>query len=310
MTNISIIIPNYNGEKFFEECLEYLTKAIDKCPKSKFELIVVDNASVDNSLSVLAKFKHQNCPTVLIKNTKNMGFAPAINQGIKKAKYDLVLLLNNDINFETNWFNTMINIINDSNYKDYTVFGGTILNREGDAYDSCGQQYYIEGRCVDLQKGVPYNPKITLNEKPKTVWGLSATATIYKKQDLVDIGLFDESFFAYEEDVDLNFRLNRSGKKSLLVPSAITYHLGSATSKRMGNFKQIHDAKNWILLILKNYTVTDYHGNRFKIITERFKNLSGLIKATPIRDLPQSLAKAYGPILKKVFLTKKYKIIQ
>lgn len=302
MTNISIIIPNYNGEKFFEQCLKYLSKAIDKSLKSKFELIVVDNASVDNSLDVLAKFKHKNCPTILIKNTKNMGFAPAINQGIKKSKYDLVLLLNNDINFESNWFKTMISVIEDPKFKNYTVFGGTILNREGDAYDSCGQQFFVEGRCIDLQKGVPYNSEKTLNEKPKTVWGLSATATIYKKQDLLDIGLFDESFFAYEEDVDLNFRLNRAGKKSLLVPNAITYHLGSATSKRMGNFKQIHDAKNWILLISKNYTATDYQGNRFKIIIERLKNLSGLIKVTPIQNLVPSLTKAYGPILKKFLL--------
>jgi hypothetical protein len=111
MINISIIIPNFNGAKYLVDCLKHLKIAIKNCPSSKFEVILVDNGSTDNSIKILKNFSNElvisNLSFVIIRLQSNHGFAFAVNQGIKAAKYDYVCLLNNDVNLDKNWFKLM-----------------------------------------------------------------------------------------------------------------------------------------------------------------------------------------------------------
>lgn len=277
---ITFIIPNYNGAKFLANCLKSL-------PKNQ-EIIIVDNGSTDNSLS-LAK----NCK--IIKNSANLGFSKAVNQGTLAATNDYVALINNDLTLAPNWFDEIQKAI--IKFPQAVAFGGLVLTHDGQHIESQGLEYFWHGQCLNINNGKPYQSPITDHQLPRIIWGLNAAATVYHRQTLIDIGLFDQDFFAYEEDVDLSLRLNKLGYQSIYVPKAISYHLGGGTSSRMGNFRHQQDAKNWIYIIIKNYSVTEIIKNFFPIIIERFRNLSGLIKHTPLRLWPQTIISVYGQVL-------------
>jgi len=150
------------------------------------------------------------------------------------------------------------------------------------------------------------------------VWGASAAFVVYNKKILKQIGLFDENFFAYEEDVDLALRLHNLNYQTLYIPQAISYHLGGGTSNKMGIFRYKMDAKNWIYIIIKNFSKKEIIKNFPQIIEERLRNLSGLIKQIirlykikSLYYLPIILISTYGEVfvnLPKMF--KKRKSIQ
>jgi GT2 family glycosyltransferase len=262
MINISIIIPNYNGAKYLSECLHYLQIAIKNCPKNKFETIIVDNGSTDNSLKLIKNFR-------LIKNTTNLGFATAVNQGIIAAKYDYVCLLNNDLNLNKNWFKLITNNI--QKYPNVACFCGTVLSRDGTKIESQGISFDWSGKCIQNTS----NTKIS-----KYVWGSSGAIVIYNKKILEKIGLFDKHYFAYVEDVDVAFRLQKYGYKTMLIPKATANHLGGATSNKMGNFRALQTFKNWIYFIIKNYSPKEIIINFPQIFIERLRNFSYLVKST------------------------------
>jgi len=296
--NFSVVIPNLNGAAYLDESLPSLLKAINLCPSSKFEIILVDNASTDNSFDILNKYFLES-KIIILK--KNYGFAYAVNRGIEAAKYDYVCLMNNDLSLDPLWFKKITATIK----KDSTpvCFSGTVLNKEGTHYESQGLDFHYSGECHNLRNGEPYL-EIALRSKSSwgnnlkignsLIWGSSAALVVYQKDIIKKIGLFDEDFFAYEEDVDVALRLHLLGYQTLLIPTAISYHLGGGTSRRMGNFRHRMDLKNWIYIIIKNFTGTEIIKNFFPIIEQRLRNLSGLIKNTPsISVLPTVLSVFY-----------------
>jgi len=311
--DFSIIIPNYNGNSFISDCLNSLYTAILNCPNSKFELIFVDNGSKDNSIDI-AKNITNNFSLLdtkyLILDT-NTGFAPAVNRGINRAKYPYVVVLNNDLTMEPNWFELISDAIIKNSNSNIVTFFGTVLTKDGTKFESQGLNFKIQGKCLNISNGKKFNKNVFLKTNKlltnKLVWGASASLIVYQKDILKKIGLFDEDFFAYEEDVDLSFRLNRLGYKTLYIPKAISYHLGGGTSNKMGNFRNRMDAKNWIFLIIKNYSAKEFWSNIFNIKIERLRNLSGLIKNTIIKYrlksifyLPYDLFRTYGEVIIKI----------
>lgn len=318
--NFSIIIPNYNGAPFLTECLESLQSAIKKCPQSRFEIIIVDNASKDNSLEIINKFNLLKIK--IIKNKTNLGFAPAVNLGINQSKYNFVVPCNNDLHLEDNWFDLVSKAIQQNQDQKVVTFFGTVLNKEGDKYESQGLQFFIRGKCKNISNGKKFHKSVLLKANKlnanRPVWGASAALVVYKKDIIQKIGLFDNDFFAYEEDVDLALRLTKIGYKTLYISKAICYHLGGGTSNKMGNFRARMDAKNWIYLIIKNYSPKEYWSNFPSIFEERCRNLSGLVKATiktyklkSICLLPKSIFQTYGEVLIKLpKMIKKRKNIQ
>jgi GT2 family glycosyltransferase len=279
--NFSLIIPNYNGLPFLVDCLLSITRAIKHCPLSKFEIILVDNGSTDSSLDIFKEifrpFIIKNLKFKIIRLKANCGFAKPVNLGIQASKYDYVCLLNNDLILEKNWFLLLSKVI--VAHPQTTGFCGTVLNRDGTKIESQGLRYFMSGRCENINNNLPYLKIKNLKLKIFPVWGSSGAAIVYKKEDIQKIGLFDESFFAYIEDVDLSYRLNKHKFTTLLVSRAIVYHLGGGTSNRMGTLRQYYTLRNWIKLIIKNYSPPEIITNLPGIILERFRNLSYLLKS-------------------------------
>lgn len=316
--DFSIVIPNFNGSKFINDCLNSLVVSIKNCPNSKFELIFVDNGSKDNSIkiakNITKKFSILNTKYLILDT--NHGFAGAVNKGINHSKHPYVVVLNNDLTMKTDWFQLIASTIKNNQNSNIATYSGTVLNKEGTKFESQGLDYKIQGKCLNISNGKKFDKNVFLTAK-KLVWGASASLIVYQKDIIQNIGLFDTDFFAYEEDVDLAFRLNKLGYKTLYIPQAISYHLGGGTSNLMGNFRSRMDVKNWIFLIIKNYSTTDFLFNFFSIIIERLRNLSGLIKNTIIKYhflsifyLPYDIVKTYGEVFIKLpkILQKRHQI--
>lgn len=260
MINFSVIIPNYNGAKYLKDCLKHLYLAIKNCPQSSFEIIIVDNASTDDSLSLCQKFK-------IIRNLKNLGFAAAVNQGIKASRFSYVVLLNNDVNLDKNWFELLSQTIKRN--PQAACFCGTVKNKDGSEIESQGISFDWSGKCLQIKQN-----------SSGPIWGSSGAAVIYQKEIINKIGLFDENYFAYIEDVDVAFRLQRQNYQTILNTKAHCYHLGGATSNKMGNFRAKQTFKNWLYFIRKNYTPKEIIKYSPRLFVERLRNLSYLLKSS------------------------------
>ncbi len=310
MINLSVIIPNLNGEEYLLNCLTSLQKSTD-FSKTKIEIILVDNASTDTSPEIFTTFcqkhkiKHQ-----LISLTKNYGFAAAVNRGVASTKSDWVLVCNNDLKMDKNWLKYLTDTITQNKDPKLAAITGTVLNYSGTHFESQGLKFYYSGKCDNINNGKKFSSTSLKNYSSNhLIWGANAALTAYNRQIFNQVGAFDEDFFAYEEDVDLALRLHNLDYKTLYIPLAISYHLGGATSRKMGNFRHRMDAKNWFYIIWKNYSKQEIRDNLFSIIEQRLRNLSGLIKNTPLKDIPRDLYHTYSEVFKnrKKMLAKNYR---
>ena len=208
------------------------------------------------------------------------------------------MVMNNDLTISVDWFSHMVKAINEVKNPKISSYFGLVLNKTGKQIESEGLEFFQRGKALNIGNGQPYTPSYSSSHsQPHYIWGASASVVIYVKRHIEQAGVFDPLFFAYEEDVDMALRLNQLGYQTLFVPKAISFHLGGGTSRHMGNFRHIMDAKNWIIIILKNYSIAQIIKHLPQIIEERFRNLSGLIKNTPFFQIPSSLFRAYSPII-------------
>ncbi len=296
----SVVIPNYNGQEFLFGCLNSILSASGSLAA---EIIVVDNGSTDGSVGYLksqsSKVKSTSQKLKVIFNKKNLGFAKAVNQGILAAKNEFVALINNDLKIERNWFAEIEKAIRvRQRKKRIATYCGKVLNWDGTKIESAGLFYWLKGKAFN--RGNDQSIKTDHYRKEEFVFGAPASAVVYCKPAIVEAGLFDEDFFAYEEDVDLALRLANNRWKTLYLPGAISYHLGGGTSKKMGSFRQRMDFKNWWFIIIKNYPLSVIIKNGPAILIERARNLSGLIKAVVWCQVPSAVLSVFGELLIKL----------
>lgn len=237
---VSVVIPNFNGEIFLRDCLESLFKQ----SFTEFEVIVVDNGSCDKSLSILKEF-----PAVIIENKENLGFAAAVNQGIKKAKGRYIVLLNNDVICDVNWLKNLVESANKSQKEEMLFASKTLKAKEKDIIDNTGDNLGYTGMPYSLNSGEKNNGQF---KEKSYIFSAPGVASLYKRELFPKIGYFDESFFAYYEDTDFSFRAQLAGYKAVFVPEAKVYHLGGATASKINNFQRYYGIRNFLFLIIKD----------------------------------------------------------
>ena len=216
MELISVIVLNYNGKGFLDGCLTSLASQT----YSDFEVIVVDNGSRDGS----PEYVKENYPWVrLAKNDENLGFAGGTNVGIRAAKGEFVITLNNDSRADSRFIEELIKPMADP---EVGVCAAKMLFPDG-RINSAGICISRSGAAWD--RGM-FEPDRGQYEFVEEVFGACAGAALYRREMLDEIGLFDEDFFLYLEDVDLAFRARLAGWKCLYVPGArvIHHHGGTA----------------------------------------------------------------------------------
>ena len=260
---VSVVTPNYNGERFLKTFLESLNEDSEYIG----EVIIVDNGSSDNSREYL-KNSSFNFPLVLIENSENVGFAPAVNQGILKSQNDLIFSINNDTELKKGSIKALIDLITSSD-DIFSVQAKMLQYNNKELIDDAGDEYNL----LAWTKKTGENHRSDEYTEVKDIFSSCAGAAMYKKPVLDEIGLFDDNFFAYMEDVDLAIRSRIHGYRNLLCPDAVVYHIGSATSgSRHNEFKVRLAARNNVWVVYKNLPIP------LKIVNFIFLFLGFLIK--------------------------------
>jgi len=242
---ISVSIVNLNGEKYLKECLSSLKEL--NYPQDKLEVIVVDNGSTDKSLNILK----QDYPQVsVIKNSKNMGFAYANNQAAEAAKGEYIAFLNNDTRVDKNWLIELLKPIYRN--KDIVTSGSKVLSIDGKKIDFVGGMINFEGKGFQIDYGTPVE-KDTYNIYAFLPF-VNGGAMLVDKKVFLDVGGFDQDFFAYYEDVDLGWRLWVLGYKVIFAPKSIVYHHHHGTSRTFSEDKlRFLKERNSLYSVFKNY---------------------------------------------------------
>lgn len=241
---ISIIIVNYNGKKWLKQCLDSLLKQTYK----SYEIIVVDNNSKDGSIEFLKKNYKK---VILVENDDNYGFAKGNNVGLKKAKGDYILLLNNDTYVEKEFLKNFLKAFDEIPYLAIAQSKLVLLDNKN-ILDTCGGFWtdttflYHVGNHKD--KLLPqYN-------KSFPVFSVKAASVLIKRSVIEKIGLFDDDFWCYYEETDFCQRAWLAGYECWYYPHVTTYHAMGGTSLTFGNdFVQFHNFKNKMLSFLKNF---------------------------------------------------------
>lgn len=241
MVDLSIIIVNFNTKDLVKNCIESIVRYTKKI---KYEIIVVDNTSIDGSVDVVKKLS-EKLPIKLIKNKKNLGFGVANNQGIKKARGRFVLLLNSDtvlgddvLDETTLWL---------QEHPDVGVISCALKGKNGKL--QCAGGYFptlfrvfswmfflddipLISSIIKSFHPIHSNPscyKGTLQEQERD-W-VAGTFFLARKKVFDQVGYFDRDYFMYTEDVDLCYRIRKAGWKVYYLPHWSIKHIGGASGK-------------------------------------------------------------------------------
>jgi GT2 family glycosyltransferase len=239
---VSIIILNYNGNEFLENCIESIFRETEE----EFELIIVDNNSPDKSGEKFSK-KYESCKFIL--NEKNVGVSEGLNIGIKNANGSHIILLNNDLIVAPKWLDYLFQAYRE---KGEGLYQPKFLKmKDKKIIDSAGNLINIFGFGFSREKGKKDNLQYNTIEE---IGFAAGTCLFCSKKIFDEIGLFDEKLFAYNEDLDFGWRARLSNYKSYYVPKSIVYHHGSAQWKWSGEKFYLLERNRWVVL-LSNYSI-------------------------------------------------------
>lgn len=239
----AIVIPNWNGEQYLADCIDSLLQQ-----SAKSTIIVVDNGSVDESRKILESYEGK---VVIILQDANYGFTGGVNPGIRYAidhGFEAVALFNNDAVAEKDWLRSLIDTL--AKRTDLGIVTGLLLHTDKKTLDSTGEQYSSWGLPFPRDRGLR-----RIDREADYIFGATGGASLYRISLFQDIGLFDQDFFAYYEDVDISFRAQLAGWKVMFTPLAIAYHIQGATSSRISGFTVYQTFKNLPWILIKNLPI-------------------------------------------------------
>jgi GT2 family glycosyltransferase len=238
---VSVVIVTWNSAPFLRRCLAALAAQTYR----QVEVIHVDNASSDDSAAIVrggARATH-------IINDTNRGFSAAVNQAVRIANGEFVLLLNPDAYLEPEYVSSLVAVL-----KDFGMATGKLLQAESGLIDSKGIRMTRSGRHFDIEQGLR-----DTSDTQTEVFGVSGAAALYRMSFITDVTVggefLDEDFFAFREDADVAWRGRLFGWRAIYVPDAVAHHVRTVTPEKrraLSAVTNMHGVKNRFLLRLKN----------------------------------------------------------
>lgn len=246
---VSVIIVNWNGVEHLKKCFPTLAK-IDY---PNLEIIIVDNASHDDSIKLIKEFARKirahNVKVKTVINKKNLGFAGGNNAGLKSVTGKYILLLNNDTTVTKNFIKELVKVLEKNPSVD-CVQSKILSMNYPEKLDSVGA--YLTNTGFLYHYGYFQKNKLSY-DSTRDLYTAKGACMMVKKEVVDKIGLFDPDFFAYFEESDFCHRIWLSGGRVMYAPKSIIYHKVGGTSNSMNNaFIQFHSFKNRINSYLKN----------------------------------------------------------
>ena len=236
-----VVIPTWNGWDMLEHCLI----ALDRQTVHPAQVVVVDNGSGDGTGS---KVRDRWPRVQVVDLPENEGFAGGCNRGIEAAARDLdIVLLNNDARPDPTWLEELVRA-GDAAPARVGVLSAKMIGSNG-LIDSTGD--YLTSWGMAFQRG---HGELDEGQYDRStdIFSACGGASLFRRTLLEQVGTFDESFFAYYEDVDLCFRARLAGWDVQLVPGATVVHEGGGTSGRVLGFRRYHASRNVWFLLVKN----------------------------------------------------------
>jgi hypothetical protein len=237
---VTVVIPNYNGERLLGPCLDSL--AAQTRPAER--VVVVDNGSSDRSLDLVRA--HPLRPESIALGA-NRGFAAAANAGIRAADGEVIVLLNNDAVADPRWLAAGLDAL--ARHPAAGFVASLVLDlADRDRVDSAGDLYPPDGRPRPRGRG----ERAADFTAPMEAISAGAAAAFYRRELLERTGGFEESFFAYLEDVDLGLRARALGYRCRFEPAAVVYHQGAGTTLADRPGRRPMDSSTRVFLIASN----------------------------------------------------------
>jgi GT2 family glycosyltransferase len=238
---ISVVIPTYNGREYLADCLEALRSQIRKPD----EILLVDDGSTDGT----DVFVTRSYPEVrLLRFDSNRGFAAAVNEGIRRSTGGYIALLNNDTRAAPQWLSELEKTLDENSSVGFCSSKMLFADRPN-IINSIGIGFTRAGAAFDVGEGRADGQEF---QHPRPIFGACAGAAMYRRELFDEIGLLDEDFFMWYEDVDLSFRAQLAGYRCQYVPTAVVYHVGGGTASSTDALHIRYCTRNQVLVMVKN----------------------------------------------------------
>ncbi|GHT76101.1 glycosyl transferase [Bacteroidia bacterium] len=263
MKKAAIVILNWNGRKLLEK---FLPSLLERTPAGEADIIVADNGSSDDSLL----FLETHYPDIQrIPLDKNYGFAEGYNRALTDLRHEWIILLNSDVEVSENWFHRAMDYLDE--HKNIIGLQPKILAYNNPAFfeyaGACGG--YVDGYGYPFCRGRVLDTIEADNgqyDEPKPVFWASGACLFIRLTEFKAAGGFDAQFFAHQEEIDLCWRLNARGKKLVVLPQSVVFHVGGATLGKENPQKIYLNFRNNLLMIYKNLPDCYYR----KVMIARF----------------------------------------
>jgi hypothetical protein len=232
----SVVIVGYNGQAFLPSCLESLERS--GVPPSAYELLIIDNASEDDTVSVAEQFRGRFPHLRLVRNTRNVGFPAAVNQAAALAGSPILVLLNQDTVVERDWLLELLAPVE----RDLSIaaVGSRVVNGEGPGLYAAALEVLYGGICV-------------VHEGNRRTDAVSGCAMAVRLDAFRQVGGFDGSLFMYGEDLDLGHRLRASGYRIAYAGTSVAHHDAVRRARASTRVYMYYTARNRTLVCMRNY---------------------------------------------------------
>lgn len=279
---VTVVVVSWNGKHLLQECLP----SIQRQSFTDLEIIVVDNGSTDGSLEFLRTF-----PSVqVIALPENHGFAGPNNLAFERARGDWIATVNNDLTLDPGWLQALVDAL-EREPGCFAAQGRILKESEPGNIDTCG----LGMRPCGAARNLGHNKDAAAFSTPRPIFTVSAGAAVYRKSMLREIGCFDDSYFAYYEDLDAGWRARLKGWNCLLIPQAVAHHKVHGTSGSMkDDFLWYLSERNRLRTLAKNLPLGALMRHPFKIAIDELRYIDMIRKKTKLRTLVKARMAVLG----------------
>jgi len=265
---VTVAVPTYEGRHL----LEVILPSLDRQRFRDFEVFVVDDGSSDGTVQWLA----ESWPQIeVISLRENKGVTVALNACANAGSGELLALFNNDLELEPDCLSELVGALREHPEAGWAAAKLMDFDRR-DVIDGAGDIYTWAGAAGRRGHGELDRGQY---DEPREIFGACAGAALYRRSVLWEVGPFDEDFFACYEDVDWNLRAQLAGFSCRYVPSAVVYHMGSATiGGGFNDFTLYHNWRNALWIIVKDLPAGALARHAHRLVLHQFFNLALAIR--------------------------------
>jgi GT2 family glycosyltransferase len=253
---VTVAVLNYDGRRLLDIVLPSVL-ALSGIEDAR--VLVVDNGSSDGSVDHV----RATWPSVeVLAIPHNVGVAAALNRAVRASDTEMVALLNNDIELEPGWLTGLVEAL-DAHPEAASASGKMLRFDDRLTIDATGDLMLWSGAVANRGRGMRDEGQF---DSPQAVFAACAGAALYRRAAFERVGPFDESFFAYLEDIDWGVRAQLAGLSSRYVPSAVAYHMGGATTSARRGFYGRLQRRNTLLLVTKDFPTSALLRHGWKVL--------------------------------------------